>query len=93
MKTKTKTPPGDFPSFTGIYFGEYSLCFLIIGKGPTTKSCKYEVKRLNSYIRARSLVVIDLGLETKRFPVRVRLLAMRRGELHAVIARLMSECL
>ena len=54
MKTKTKTPPGDFPSFTGIYFGEYSLCFLIIGKGPTTKSCKYEVKRLNSYIRARS---------------------------------------
>ena len=47
MKTKTKTPPGDFPNFTGIYFGEYSLCFLIIGKDPTTKSCKFKVKRLN----------------------------------------------
>ena len=93
MKTKTKTPQGDFPNFTGIYFGEYTLCFLIIGKDPTTKSCKYEVKQLNSYIRPRSLVVSDLDLETKRFPVRVRLLAMRRGELHAVIARLMSECL
>ena len=49
MKTKTKTPPGDFPNFTGIYFGEYSLCFLIIGKDPTTKSCKFEVKRLNDW--------------------------------------------
>ena len=37
MKTKTKTPPGDFTNFTGIYFGEYSLCFLIIGKGPDMK--------------------------------------------------------
>ena len=39
-------------------------------------------------VRARSLVVRDLRLEAK-----VRLLAMCRGELSAVIARLISKCL
>ena len=34
-----------------------------------------------------------LALGNQRFPVRVRLLAMCRGELSAVIARLMSKCL
>ena len=34
-----------------------------------------------------------LALGNQRFPVRVRLLAMCRGELSAVIARLMSNCL
>ena len=38
----------------------------------------------------RSLVVSDLRSETK---VQVRLLAMCRSELSAVIARLMSNCL
>ena len=33
-----------------------------------------------------------LALGNQRFPVRVRLLAMCRGELSAVIARLMSNC-
>ena len=32
-------------------------------------------------------------LGNQRFPVRVRLLAMCRGELSAVLARLMSKCL
>ena len=40
---------------------------------------------------ARSLVVNDLRSE--RFPVRVQPLAMYRGELPKVIARLMSKCL
>ena len=35
----------------------------------------------------------QLVLGSERFPVRVRLLAMYRGELSAVIARLMSKCL
>ena len=49
--------------------------------------------------RARSLVFSDLCSETKgslgnqTFPVRVRLLAMCRGELSVVIARLLSKCL
>ena len=53
-------------------------------------------------MRGRSVVVSVLGMElsgkwialrNKRFPVRLRLLAMCRGELPAVIARLMSKCL
>ena len=43
------TPPSDFPNFAGVQFGEYTLCFLIIGKDPATKSSKYEVKWLISY--------------------------------------------
>ena len=39
----------------------------------------------------KKLVVSDLRLE--RFPVRVRLLAMRRGKLSVVISRLLSKCL
>ena len=38
-------------------------------------------------------MVSDLRSETKGFPVRVWLLAMCRGELSAVIARLMSKYL
>ena len=34
-----------------------------------------------------------LALRNQRFPVRVRLLAICRGELSAVIAQLMSKCL
>ena len=41
----------------------------------------------------RSLVVSDLRSETKMFPVLAWLLAMSRGELSAIIARLMSKCL
>ena len=33
------------------------------------------------------------ALGSQRFPVRVQMLAMFRGELTAVIARLMSKCL
>ena len=33
-----------------------------------------------------------LAFGNQRFPVRVRLLAMSRGEPSAVIARLMSKC-
>ena len=36
---------------------------------------------------------LRLALGNQKFPVRVRLLAMCRGELSAVIARLMSKCL
>ena len=45
-------------------------------------------------IRARSLVVSDLRLETslEKFSVRIQLLAMCRVELSAVIALLMSKC-
>ena len=46
---------------------------------------------LMNYDYSRSLVVSDLRSETKGFPVRVRLPAMCRGELSAVIARLMSK--
>ena len=40
--------------------------------------------------RARSLMVNDLRLETKESRVRVRLPAMCRGELSAIITRLIS---
>ena len=43
--------------------------------------------------RACSLVVSDLRSESKRFPVGVRLLAMCRSGLSAVIARPTSNCL
>ena len=45
----------------------------------------------NIQFRARSLVVSDLRSEG--FPVQVRLLAMCKGELSAMITRLMSKCL
>ena len=42
-------------------------------------------------IRPRNLVVSDLRSENQGFPVQVQLLAMCRGEQHAVIAQLMSS--
>ena len=71
------------------------------------KSYRYDINRLRSrhghtyskykkclsMMMARSLVVSDLRSETEGFPVRVRLLAMCRGELSAVTARLVSKCL
>ena len=48
---------------------------------------------LTFQFRARSLVVSDFRSETKGSQVRVRLLAVCRGELSAAIALLMSKCL
>ena len=53
------------------------------------KSCS--LVRIASCFRAHSLVVSDLRLKTKGSWF--ELLAMCRGELSAVIARLMSKCL
>ena len=39
------------------------------------------------------VVVLGRALGNQMFPVRVQLLAMCRGELSTVIARLMSKCL
>ena len=43
--------------------------------------------------RARSLVVSDLRSENQRFPIRVQLLTIHRGDFSEVIARLMPMCL
>ena len=32
LKTKTKIPKTDFPSFTGFYFSEYTMCFILMKK-------------------------------------------------------------
>ena len=32
LKRKTKITQSDLPNFTGNYFGEYTLCFLLSGK-------------------------------------------------------------
>ena len=44
-------------------------------------------------IKGAQLSGLRLALGNQRFPVRVRLLAMCRGELSAVIAQLMPKCL
>ena len=53
----------------------------------------YIVYIFNPNFLISNLVVSNLRLETKRFPVRVQLLAICRGELSSVIARLTPKYL
>ena len=63
-------------------------------KATSDKSMRIKNYNIHLYYpRVRSLVVSDLCTEIKGFPVRARLLAMRRGEPSAVIVRLMPKCL
>ena len=46
---------------------------------------------MQEYNKKYNTIIIRLALGNQRFPVRVRLLAMCRGKLSAVIARLMCK--
>ena len=56
-----------------------------------------ETNNVPRYVNAKSNhpppILKEIMKSVSKFPVRARLLAMCRGELSAVIARLMSKCL
>ena len=65
-------------------------CDIIVYTVYSIYNCDIIVYEYTTWIVGCSYTIV---LGNQRFPVRVRLLAMCRGELSAVIARLMSNCL